>query len=83
MAENDFTNRLKRAEDFLKSGHRVKIVVKFVGRQITRKEFGQSQIDKAITRLDPFGSVELEPKWQGRLYVVQIRPKTSLQPKVD
>lgn len=75
MAENDFNNRLKKAEDFIKAGHRVKIVVKFVGRQITRKEFGQDQLDKAIDKLSAVASVEQEPKWQGKLLITQLKPK--------
>lgn len=75
MAENDFQNRIKRAEGFLKSGYRTKIVVKFVGRQITRKEFGQDQLNKAIERLSPLATVEQEPKWQGKLLVTQLKPK--------
>lgn len=74
MAENDFKNRLDRARDFLVSGHKVKLVVKFVGRQITRKEFGGKQLDKAIEALNDISRPESEPKWQGKLYFVQIKP---------
>jgi len=74
MAENDFNTRLERVREFLNDGHKVKLVVKFVGRQITRKEFGIKQMDKAITSLADVSKLEGEPKWMGKLYAAQIKP---------
>ncbi len=74
IAENDFQTRIERAREFLESGHPVKLVVKFVGRQITRKEFGIKQLEKATTALANIARVESEPKWQGKLYFTQLKP---------
>lgn len=74
MAQNDFDHRLELARDFLADGYRVKIVVKFTGRQITRKEFGMEQMDKAIATLSPISKVDQSPKWQGKLYLAQLKP---------
>ncbi len=75
MAQGDFNNRVDRTKEFLQAGHKVKLVVKFVGRQITRKEFGIKQMEDAFTALSKVGVPEGEPKWQGKLYIAQIRPK--------
>lgn len=83
MAENDFNTRLDRVKEFLADGHKVKLVVKFVGRQITRKEFGVKQMEKAINILADLAKVETEPKWLGKLYVAQIKPLAIAKPKAD
>jgi translation initiation factor IF-3 len=81
MASNDFNTRVERTKDFLADGHRVKLVVKFVGRQITRKEFGVNLLEQAITALKDNGTPDQPPKWQGKLYIVQLKP--SKQPKKE
>jgi len=79
MAENDFNTRLERAREFLADGHKVKLVVKFTGRQITRKEFGISQMDKAVQSLSDISKLEQDPKWLGKLYVGQIKPTKQIK----
>lgn len=74
MAQNDFQVRLDRAAEFLNGGYRVKLVVKFVGRQITRKEFGEKMMQDAISKLADISAVDQEPKWQGKFYFVQLKP---------
>jgi translation initiation factor IF-3 len=66
MAENDFGFRLRRAEEFLKDGNKVRLTVRFQGRAITKKEFGYELIKKASERLMPWGKMEIEPKFIGR-----------------
>lgn len=74
MANNDFNTRLDRTREFLNDGHKVRLVVKFTGRQITRKEFGISQMDKALHTLSDTAKLEQDPKWLGKLYIAQIKP---------
>lgn len=74
MAQNDLGNRLAKARAFLTSGNRVKLVVKFTGRQITRKEFGESLLMNAITSLNDTSILDQNPKWQGKLYYCQLKP---------
>ena len=74
IAPNDFSMRVNRARKFLEKGDKVKLTVKFIGRQITRKEFGQELLDKAAGQLKDVGSVETPPKWQGRLLSTTLKP---------
>lgn len=75
MAENDLENRINKAKKFLAGGDRVKLVVKFTGRQITKKDFGDKIIATAIDRLSEVGSVAEAPKLLGKLLIAQIKPK--------
>ncbi len=77
MAKGDFDTRILRCKEFLQGGYRVKIVVKFVGRQLAKKDFGSKVMFDAIAALSQVGSVEQEPKWQGKLFVAQLKPKSS------
>ena len=62
MASNDFDYRIKRAEKFLKEGNKVKLLVIFKGRQITKKGFGYEITKRAIEALRPFSKIDSEPK---------------------
>ena len=75
MAENDINVRCKQAEKFLKGGDRVKLVVKFQGREITKKEFGEKVMQQAIQSLSEISTVVEEPKYMGKLLIAQIKPK--------
>ena len=75
MAENDVNVRVKQAEKFLKAGDRVKLVVKYQGREITKKEFGEKVMQQALTSLAEISTVVEAPKYMGKLLIAQIKPK--------
>ncbi len=74
IAENDYSIRIKKALEFLEDGDKVKLVVKFVGRQITRKDFGKALMKKAIKALSEESTVEREPAFQGKLLISTLNP---------
>jgi len=75
MAENDIAIRVKQAEKFLKSGDRVKLVVKFQGREITKKEFGEKVMNQALSGISEISTVVEQPKYMGKLLIAQVKPK--------
>jgi len=74
IAENDFNYRLKRAEEFLEEGNKVKIAVVFKGRQITKKEFGYKLMERVLEKLKPFSEIDFEPKFAGRKLEMTLKP---------
>lgn len=68
IAENDFQTRLNRAKEFLAAGHKLKVTIKFVGRQLTHKEFGDQIMNKTFAVLTDLATVDQKPKWIGRQY---------------
>jgi translation initiation factor IF-3 len=74
IAENDLNYRLKKAEEFLKEGDKVKISVVFKGRQITKKQFGYQLMEKALEKLTPFSEIDFEPKFVGRKLEMTLKP---------
>ena len=87
MAENDLEVRLKRARKFLKDGDKVRLVVYFKGRQITKKQFGYDILHQCKVALDEFGTAETEAKLRGKNLEVVFKPiksneKTKTQDQV-
>ena len=84
MAENDFNFRLNHAEEFLKEGHKVKVSLKFKGRQATRKDLGLQLLQKALAKISSFAQVDTEPKIMGQTAEMVLSPlKTSKKEKLD
>lgn len=74
MGENDFLVKIGRAREFLLGGNKVRLVVKFTGRQLSRQEFGFSVIKKAFDQLADVSAVDMEPKMLGRQIISVVRP---------
>ena len=74
IADNDFNIRLNKAADFLNQGNKVRLVVKFVGRQITHPEFGHNLLAKATQNLSELATVESPPNLRGKLLMTILTP---------
>lgn len=74
IASGDFNSRISKIKEILDDGDRVKVVVKFVGRQITRVDFGRDLIGKIITELEGMASADGEPKLQGKQLFLILNP---------
>ncbi len=74
MSDNDLQVSIKRSRDFLEDGDKVRLVVKFAGRQITHPEFGHKILDKVIIGLSDISKVEKEKKLEGKQMISIISP---------
>ncbi len=83
IAQGDFDSRMKKARAFLEGGDKVRLVIKFKGRQITKKEFGDNVLNKAIAALGEISTIEVPPKLMGKMIMTQLMPvkKKKEQPK--
>lgn len=76
IGTGDFLNRIKKIRAFLEDGDKVKLTVKFTGRQITRKDFGDKVMSNALKELgEDLYSIEQHPKLQGKMLYMIIKPK--------
>lgn len=73
--EHDFQVRLKSAIKFLQDGDKVKVSIKFRGRQMTHTKLGEEVLNKFVEGVKDYGFAEKEPKMEGRNMVVVISPK--------
>lgn len=66
IADHDLQVRLNRTEEFLKEGYKVKLTVKFKGREMTHPELGHQVLQEALNLLGDKAAVERESKFEGR-----------------
>lgn len=74
IGKADFDSRIKKIKGYLEDGDKVKLTVKFTGRQITRKDFGNKVMDNAVEVLADLCKVEQTPKLQGKMLFMIIKP---------
>jgi translation initiation factor IF-3 len=74
IGENDLRLRARRAEDFLRSGDKVKLTVVFRGREAAHPELGLEKIRLLTDMLKEFGKMEKEPARFDRGYDVMLLP---------
>jgi translation initiation factor IF-3 len=74
MAQGDFDQRVKRAQEFLEDGDKVRFIVKFKGRMVARKDLGERILTNAFEKLAEISSVEITPKMMGKMMMAQLMP---------
>ena len=74
---NDFNTKLNHAIKFLKDGNKVKVSVRFRGREMAHPELGTEMVQKFADGVAEFGSVDKMPKLEGRSMVMIISSKNN------
>lgn len=72
MSDNDLQVMIRRGREFLEDGDKIRLVVKFRGRQITRSEFGREVINKVVDALADISKIEREAHMEGRQMVALL-----------
>jgi translation initiation factor IF-3 len=71
---HDLGIKLAHAIDFLCEDMKVKIALKFRGREMAHTEFGFEVVQKFLSQVGPYGHPDFQPKLNGRNIVVMITP---------
>jgi translation initiation factor IF-3 len=71
---HDFEINLRKALDFLDEGDKVKVTVRFRGREQERPEFGRRLLERLAAGIGENGIVEQNPQQEGRLMTMVIAP---------
>ncbi len=71
---NDFNTKVNHAHRFLKSGNKVKVIVKFKGRQMTHLDIGKQLLEQFKEACNELGTVEKPPVLEGRFMSMMIVP---------
>lgn len=74
IAQNDFNTKLRHAEEFLDHGNKVKLRLKFRGREMAHTELGFEVMKRAVVDLAGMGHPDAEPKLIGRNIHVMLTP---------
>jgi hypothetical protein len=71
---HDFGVKLSHAIDFLCEEMKVKVTLRFRGREMAHKEFGFQQVQKFIKEITPYGHPDADPKLIGKGIVLMLSP---------
>ncbi len=72
--ENDYQIKLRNMTRFLEEEDKVKVTLRFRGREMSHQEFGMRQLERIKADLELVGQVEQMPKMEGRQMIMIIAP---------
>jgi translation initiation factor IF-3 len=71
---HDFETKLRNARAYLEKGHKIKVTIRFKGRQIAHSEIGKEVIMKFVARLEDIAKIEQNVKLEGRSMSLLLAP---------
>ncbi len=76
--EGDYKIKLGKLVQFLEEGDKVKVTLRFRGREMAHQEFGFRVLERVKADLEPHGVLEQFPKMEGRQMVMVMGPKKKV-----
>ena len=77
IGENDFNTKLKNGQKFLTEGNRVKVSVRFRGREMAHTEIGRELLKKFAEQCAEVATMDKAAKLEGRNMSMFLSPKTG------
>ncbi len=74
---HDYETKLNHAKRFLTAGNKVRVVIKFRGREMSHMAIGRELIEKFIADVAELGSCDKKPSLEGRFMSAVINPITN------
>jgi len=74
IGQNDYQIRVDKAKKFLATGNKIKLSIKFQGRQMNHQEFGHNLVTKFKTDLQEAATAEGEAKLIGKRLMITFTP---------
>lgn len=75
IEKHDYEVKMRNARRFLEEGDKVKVTMRFRGREMSHQEIGLNLLKKMKEELGDICTVELEPKFEGRQIIMMLGPK--------
>ena len=72
--EGDYQVKMRNIKRFIEDGDKVKITLRFRGREMAHQEIGMRQLERVRDEMGEFIQVESMPKLEGRQMVMMIAP---------
>lgn len=77
IEEHDLNVKAKNAEKFLKDGDKVKVTVRFRGRETDYSHIGENLLVQFAEKLSGVGDIEKEAKLEGKNLIMILKPKKA------
>jgi translation initiation factor IF-3 len=73
--DNDYRVKLRRATEFLEEGHKLKLTLRFRGREMLHQDLGLQLLQRVEKDLEELGVIEQRPRLEGRQMIMTMGPK--------
>ena len=73
--DGDYDIKMRNIKRFLEEGDKVKITLRFRGREMAHQELGAQMLERVESDLTPIAVVEQHAKLEGRQMVMLVGPK--------
>ncbi|MGL9717273.1 MAG: translation initiation factor IF-3 [Wolbachia sp.] len=75
IGNHDYETKLRQTRDFLTHGHKIKVTMRFRGRELINTEVGVEKLERLIKDTEDIAKVELAPKREGNQYFLALVAK--------
>lgn len=75
--KGDYNIKLRKLREFLDEGDKVKVTLRFRGREMAHQELGLELLDQVRDDLEDMATVEQRPEMQGRMMTMTMAPHKS------
>lgn len=75
IGENDFNTKLKNGQKFLRDGDRVKVTIRFRGREMAHTNIGEALLRDFAAKCAEIANLDKQPKLEGRNMSMFLSPK--------
>lgn len=82
IAEHDFQLQVRKTTMWLAEGDKVKVTLRFRGRERERPEFGERVLNKLVEAIGDYAIVEQAPSLDGRNMVMTLIPSRKRPPRI-
>ncbi|HEV2006684.1 MAG TPA: translation initiation factor IF-3 [Candidatus Limnocylindrales bacterium] len=87
IGTGDFDTKVHRAVEFLSDGDRIKVTVRFRGRELTHPELGRKMLDRFADQVKDHGAIERAPVLEGKSMFITLasthKPKSETGPNAN
>ena len=77
IEKHDLQFKTKHIREFLEQGFKVKVTIRFRGRELAHTELGRDKLDKVLELLEDSYNIESPPKMEGRFMSMFLSPKSK------
>ena len=79
--QHDMAFKTRQIQDFLEQGNKVKVTIRFRGRELAHTEYGQEKLEKILVLLgEERYRVDNPPKMEGRFMSMLLAPRSKKSP---
>ncbi len=75
IGDHDYEIKMKQVRAFLSEGNKVKLTLRFRGREVAHQDIGMQLLMRAHQEIEDLAKVEQAPRLEGKMMVMMVAPK--------